>query len=115
MIAVRELLFADWSAAEMPARLRDMVRRFAAWWLAEARLLLPEALVAHLGARAGPVIGLATSDDGVCVDLSSLRRGPTHRTLIPWTDYSLAVLDRHLAEAGLTRRDGAVCVVLPLR
>src|SRR5262245_512237 len=113
MSAVRELLFADWSVALMRAQLREMFRRFAAWWLAEARLLLPEALIAYFSARGGPVVGLVPTDDGVRVELSSVPRRPPRSTVIPWADYSPAALDRHLAEAGLTRRDGALGVVLP--
>jgi general secretion pathway protein L len=113
MNALRELLFSDWSLAQIRAQTRAGWRLFAGWWLAEFFDLWPEFLLSRLHDHGAPVIRLQAASDGVRVEIASLRGRVVHSGFIGRSDYSAATLDRHLADTGRKRRDATVGIVLP--
>jgi len=113
MSAIRDLSFADRSLAVIRAHLRTGMRRLAAWWLAELRDLLPEAIVTRLCDRGAPTILLHVASDGVRLHIGPVRGRAAHHGHIAWSDYSPAALDRRLLAIGLKRDDGTLGLVLP--
>jgi general secretion pathway protein L len=88
-------------------------RSFAGWWRSELLHLLPKSLVSWLGRAAEPLIRLGVETDGVRIEGGSATGRVVHTGFIPWADYSVPALDRHLSRMGFKRSTGKIGIVLP--
>jgi general secretion pathway protein L len=113
MRALSDVLFADWSLARLYAQWRWGWRHFSTWWLSEFLGILPNFLAEQLCEHSEPAIRVFAEAVGVRLDIVFARGRVAHSEFIAWSDYSAAVLDRHLSKRGINRSDATVAVLLP--
>jgi general secretion pathway protein L len=113
MSALNHILSVDVSPRWLWAQMPTAWRKLTSWWRSELLDLLPQSVVAWLGAAAGPVIRLSVEADGVRIEGVAGTGRVVHTRLMRWADYSVSALNRHLSRMGFKRSDGTVGVVLP--